>query len=585
VNSIVTKTPEVERRPTPIAPVEAPKLRRGVALTAFREFLGFFGRLVLLLLSIEPLVLAAILPLSALLLTLPFAVPDESVIEDTVSRARLWRGIGRRLFNLAVGLAAFVALVVFACEATIRLGVPRGALAWGAALIVIYAIDLVILICIGRVPLAYNLRNLRVRWPITLLTAIVFTAIVGILTVLLAFVNGMYQLTSESGQPGNVIVLADGATDEVFSNLGYSDVTLIERETATLDEDSQPLTRTVRTKRTVRGGQEVTLASREVYCIINRPIENDPTRRQFVQVRGVVDPEMAGEVHGLALLAGAWFTEAGVRPPPGMQAGTDKDQIEAVLGAGVARELGSKRGVATLKVGDTFELGDRTWVIAGIMNTEGTTFGSEVWAKHDRVSKMFNKLGYSSLILRVEDDGSRDEIADRARVFAAHLRLRFSNPKVNAQTELEYFSKQSENNKTFLYFTMVIAIVMSLGGVFGVMNTMFAAVAQRIKDIGVLRIVGFKRWQVLVSFLLESLAIAAVGGLCGMAMGTLFNGLTATSVLSSGAGGGGKTVILRLIVDARVLMAGAVFTLVMGRLGGLIPAMSATRLKLLDALR
>jgi ABC-type antimicrobial peptide transport system permease subunit len=117
------------------------------------------------------------------------------------------------------------------------------------------------------------------------------------------------------------------------------------------------------------------------------------------------------------------------------------------------------------------------------------------------------------------------------------------------------------------------------------MNTMFAAVAQRIKDIGVLRIIGFKRWQVLVSFLLESLLIAGVGGLCGMLLGSLCHGLTATSVLSSGAGGGGKTVILRLVVDANVLMAGAIFTLVMGRLGGLIPAISATRLKLLDALR
>ena len=79
---------------------------------------------------------------------------------------------------------------------------------------------------------------------------------------------------------------------------------------------------------------------------------------------------------------------------------------------------------------------------------------------------------------------------------------------------------------------------------------MFAAVAQRIKDIGVLRIIGFKRWQVLVSFLLESLLIAGVGGLCGMLLGSLCHGLTATSVLSSGAGGGGKTVILRLVVDA-----------------------------------
>lgn len=578
--------PEVDS-PPPVLPVSEDSPRTSAIADAIRDVAGFFGRLVLLLLSIEPLILAALAPLSALLLTLPVAIPDESVIDDTVSRTSFGRGIARRLFNLAIGLAAFAALIIFACEMVVWLGVPRGALAWGAALVVIYAIDLVILVFIGRVPLVYNLRNLRVRWPITVLTAVVFTAVVGILTVLLAFVNGMHQLTSESGQPGNVIVLADGATDEVFSSLGYNDVALIERETATLDDSDppRPLTRPSRAKRIPRNGQDVPLASREVYCIINRPVDNDSTRRQFVQVRGVVDPELAGLVHGLKLQDGQWFSEAGVRTPAGEKPGTDKDQIEAVLGAGVARELGSKRGLPTLTVGDTFDLGDRTWVITGIMNTEGTTFGSEVWAKHDRVSKMFNKLGYTSLVVRVDDDGPRDEVAERARLFASHLRTRFSNPKVNAQTELEYFSKQSENNKTFLYFTLVIAVVMALGGVFGVMNTMFAAVAQRIKDIGVLRLLGFKRWQILVSFLLESLAIAAAGGILGLALGSLCHGITATSVLSSGAGGGGKTVILRLVVDANVLMAGAVFTLVMGRLGGLIPAISATRLKLLDALR
>ena len=126
---------------------------------------------------------------------------------------------------------------------------------------------------------------------------------------------------------------------------------------------------------------------------------------------------------------------------------------------------------------------------------------------------------------------------------------------------------------------------MAIGGIFGVMNTMFAAVAQRIKDIGVLRILGFKRWQVLVSFLLESLVIALAGGLLGFGFGSLCNGWTATSVISQRPGGGGKTVMLRLVVDAQVLMAGAIFTLVMGRLGGLIPALSATRLKILDTLR
>jgi hypothetical protein len=565
---------------------EQPRRRSWIARCArvvFAPF-RFVGRILLALYVIELLVLVSLLPLSVLLLLAPAAVPDESVISDTVPRSGFIRGLLRRQFNLLVAAAAFVALVVFAAEAVIRAGLSGGALAWGWAVLIVYALDLLILLIIGRVPLAYNVRNLVVRWKISVMTAAAFTAVVGLLTVLLAFINGMYLLTADSGQPGNVLVLADGSTDEVFSNLGYNDVALIERETATLDDQDRPLPRPVAVKRVTVNGREQPAASRETYCIVNRPVDNDPGRRQFVQVRGIMDPELAGAVHGLGLLTGQWFSDAGVRTPAGANPG-ERDQIEAVLGSGVARELGKNLNKPTLVLGDTFGMGDREWVVVGVLNSDGTSFGSEVWAKQAIVSKMFNKNGYSSLLVRVEDDGGREATAERAQVFASHLKERFKNPKVNAQTETEYYAKLSENNRIFLYGTMIVAAVMALGGVFGVMNTMFAAVAQRIKDIGVMRILGFKRWQILVSFMLESLVIAAAGGLLGLLLGSLCNGWQATSVISSGQGGGGKTVILKLVVDSTVILAGALFTLVMGRLGGLIPALSATRLKLLDTLR
>ena len=125
---------------------------------------------------------------------------------------------------------------------------------------------------------------------------------------------------------------------------------------------------------------------------------------------------------------------------------------------------------------------------------------------------------------------------------------------------------------------------MAIGGVFGVMNTMFAAIAQRTKDIGVLRIVGFARWQVLVVFFLESLVLATIGGAMGCALGTVANGWTATSIVSSGAGPG-KTVILTLLVTADTLMVGMFLAIGMGALGGLIPAISAMRLRPLESMR
>jgi len=114
---------------------------------------------------------------------------------------------------------------------------------------------------------------------------------------------------------------------------------------------------------------------------------------------------------------------------------------------------------------------------------------------------------------------------------------------------------------------------------------MFAAISQRIKDIGVLRILGYARWQILVSFLLESVVIALVGGILGCALGSLCNGLSATSIVGSGQGGFGKTVIFRLAVDINTIAIGILLTLMMGFLGGLLPSLRAMRLRVLDAVR
>ena len=127
--------------------------------------------------------------------------------------------------------------------------------------------------------------------------------------------------------------------------------------------------------------------------------------------------------------------------------------------------------------------------------------------------------------------------------------------------------------------------VMAVGGVFGVMNTMFASIAARIKEVGVLRILGFKRWQILISFMLESLAIAVrrrPGRLCPWIVGEWIRGVR---VRFRGGQGGGKSVALQMVVDYQTIAAGMLFTLVMGRLGGLVPALSAMRMEILDSLR
>src|SRR5947207_3443699 len=228
----------------------------------------------------------------------------------------------------------------------------RPPLRWQLALTFPLAAGLLLLLLlqalglVRRVPFSYNLRNLFVRWRTTLLTALAFTLVVALMTVMLAFVNGMYRLTEGSGHAENVIVMSDGATDEAFSSLGYRDTSEVEWHPAVLrDAAGRPL------------------ASWEVYLIINQPIPESRgggRKRRFLQVRGLDDPARSGAVHGLPLNdGGTWFSDAGVQRLQAVKGGGTA--IQAVLGEGIARELGKDYHKETLEIGDVFEAGPRRW--------------------------------------------------------------------------------------------------------------------------------------------------------------------------------------------------------------------------------
>jgi ABC-type lipoprotein release transport system permease subunit len=491
-----------------------------------------------------------------------------------------------------------------------------------AAVISIVLLGVLLLQFVGvlkKVPVSYNLRNLIVRWRTTALTAVAFSLVVALLTVMLAFIQGMYRLTENSGVPSNVFVLADGATDEQFSNLGFGDIKEIQvNPDVVRDDDNQPL------------------ASWEVYVVVNQPIEvrkcpkcgqiapvdrlgqrllehgdppcpgsgkdvaeleadtwqarswrsiswlwggsttKGPRGRRFIQVRGIEDPVKSGKVHHLTLRPGGeWFSSAGVQALEGSSTG--EQLIQAVIGEGLARELGPDQGKRSLDVGDIFDLGSRKWVVVGILQSSGSTFDSEVWGKFSLMGELFGKASYTTCVLRAASPGDADRLAD-------DLSKNYKKQAVSAQTEPAYYSKLNTTNAQFLYSTRIVIFIMAIGSCFGVMNTMFAAIAQRTKDIGVMRILGYSRLQVLTSFFMESLVLALLGGVVGCALGLLCNGYSATSILSSGMGGG-KSVVLKLIVDWQILGLGMVFSLFMGCIGGLLPALSAVRLKALDAVR
>jgi putative ABC transport system permease protein len=428
-----------------------------------------------------------------------------------------------------------------------------------------------LLLAFGRVPIGYNLRNLLVRWKTTLLTALSFTLVVALMTVMLAFVNGLYQITGNAAVPGNIVILSDGAIDESMSNLGNASSSnpiylLNEEQKQYIERDEQ--------------GRP--LVSLEAYMVAAQPIpETSGTgrRRRFLMIRGLTDPFMTAQIHRLRLKeGGAWFSEAGVEPLGKNKDGTDTTEqaIQAILGAGMAREMGNDVYKRPLEPGDYFEVGPRKWVVTGVLDSAGSTFDSEVWVKMQIAGPMFGKENWTTCILRTT-------VPDRGKEFAEALTTEVKTQKILAQTEADYYSKLDATNKQFLYAIVVVTGILAVGSIFGVMNTMFAAISQRTKDIAMMRIVGFSRFQMLASFFLESLFIAAVGGLMGCVLGYFANGWTASSMVSSGMGG--RSVVLKLIVDAPLLGSDMLFTLTMGALGGLLPALSAMRLRPLESLR
>ena len=407
------------------------------------------------------------------------------------------------------------------------------------------------------IPIRYNIRNLRVRWLTTMLTAVGFMLVVGLLVVMLAFVRGLAALAENTGHPGNVIILKDGANDELFSEINIDDV----HKTLFSLWSGDDLV--------ARDPDGTVWVSKEVYGVATQELPpavpgGRPTYR-FLQIRGAEDPDISGKVHGLKMKEGGqWF---------------DRSGSQCVMGDGLARMIG-------VKVGDTFQPRPElppVWKVVGILDSAGSPFDSEIWAKREDVGKYFGKDNeerkqslYTTIVLRLPSY----EMAAQACEYYRGI----PDIKVNAMPEKDYYQKLTENTKTFQVSALVIAIIMAIGGCFGLMNTMFAAVAQRIKDIGVLRIIGYSKMQILISFLLESLLIAILGGLMGILIGLGVNGIEQKGQLSSGQGSG-KTVVFKMLVDKEVIKVACIFILVMGLTGGITPAISAMRIKPLEAVR
>lgn len=381
------------------------------------------------------------------------------------------------------------------------------------------------------IPLSYSWRNLRVRWKTTLMTASGFTLVVGALVVMLAFIRGVEEVCAVSGEAENVLVLAKGNSDEVMSRL-----------------DPRAASQVENARGIARDAAEQPLASRELFMVVHNQ-DRETGAYRFLQLRGVLPA--AFRVHTVVRLS------EGREFRPG--------QSEVIIGQAVQRETG-------LRVGDVLEVGRKPWKVSGVFRANGSALESEIWADLSEAASRFRCEGaFSSVVLRTSSADGAEELAERL--------TQDRSISVEAMTETHYYRKQGEETNIMKTAAWVIAWFMGVGAMFGVMNTMYAAIVQRTKDIAVLRIMGFEAGHILLAFFLEALLIAILGGGLGLALGFAANGV------SQSASVGMKQVAFSFRVDAGVVAFAGVFTVLMGTLGGVLPALTAMRIQPLEALR
>lgn len=367
-------------------------------------------------------------------------------------------------------------------------------------------------------------------------TSVVVVGIGGVVAVLVALLSmaaGFEATLKESGSDDTAIVLRAGSEAEVSSGLERADVTLIAQAPGV-----------------ARDAREVPLASPEVVVIANVPLRASGTDANVV-VRGVGP--------------GAWQVRpqvrliSGRRFQPGLR--------ELVVGQGALRRFSG------IEPGAEIRLNNQGWRIVGAF-ASGDAHDSELWGDAETVATAYRRNGFQSVTLRLDSaqglERMRTALGDDPRL------------KVDVETTREYYNKQSEQlTRVIRVLGTGVAIIMAIGAVFGAINTMYAAIAARAREIATLRALGFTGVPVVAAVLLESMLLALAGGVLGAAIAyVLFNGYTVSTL-----GGNFSQVVFQFQVTPGLLLQGLQWALGIGFLGGLLPALRAARIPITVALR
>jgi putative ABC transport system permease protein len=393
------------------------------------------------------------------------------------------------------------------------------------------------------IPIKYNIRNLRLRKGLTVMTALGIALTVTTAIFLMALIAGLNRAFVSSGSPKNVLVLRKGSEAELS---GGFDAALF------------PTLKTLPGIATTKDGQPMVSGEWVVVIVLPR---KDGTGEVNVTVRGMMPAGLemrqtadeAGKQPPVKLIEGRWFQ-------PG--------QREVVVSKSIRERF------THANIGDTMEFGKGSWKVVGVFDAGGSAYESEVWGDVNQMASDFDRQGgFASAYLRATDPIAAEALKNRV---SDDQRL-----KLEGMLESDYYAKQTSSGTPIKVIGWVVGVIMAIGSIFAAMNTMYAAVAYRGREIATLRVIGFSRPSILTSFVLESLLLALLGAIVGILLMLPFNGMqtgTSNAVTFS-------EVVFALRITPTVAVRAIIFALIMGFVGGLAPAWHAARQNILSALR
>ena len=384
------------------------------------------------------------------------------------------------------------------------------------------------------IPISYNIRNLKLRKGLTIMTALGIALTVTTAIFIMALLAGLQRAFVTSGDPNNVLVLRKGSEAELSGGFDATAFPVLKNLPGIAkDSHGEPM------------------ASGEWVVVIVLPRKGG-TGEVNVTVRGMMPAGL--EMRPTAkLVEGRWFT-------PG--------QREVVVSQSIHKRF------LNANVGDSMAFGKGPWQVVGVFDAGGSAYDSEIWGDVNQMAADFDRQGgFSSAYLRATDPVAADALKHRV---SDDQRL-----KLEGVLEPDYYAKQTSSGAPIRIIGWIVAVIMAIGSSFAAMNTMYAAVAYRGREIATLRVIGFSKPSILTSFVLESLLLSLLGALVGILLMLPLNGMTTGTSNNLTF----SEIVFSLRMTVPVVATAVGFALIMGLFGGIAPAWHAARRDIIAALR